>query len=262
MKELVIIKSGNKQIYHLPETIKEMTGKQIMEAIKYRADKMAGNGFNPYLTTLCGINKQLIPFLSKYHIYKLEQCFEYILSENWEEDFTEQKFKKILIGETEFHGYLANFGNTTWEEFIWADQLFINKDYKRLIACLYREKREKYNGETDIRIPFTNYGMEKRFQIVKTLDEATITALAFQYRAMRKASLETKYTQIFQEAVKYESEETQPEPEPEPDNFSWVKVHQNIMGDNIQNEKEYLNLSVHTVLNRLNTVIENKKKKK
>jgi len=262
MKELVIELSGQKHTYHLPTSIREMTGEQIIEALKYRSDKIAGIGFSPYLSTLCGIDPKIAKKLPAYHKYTIEQCFEYLL-EDWDADFTEQKFPKINIEENELHGYLGNFGNTTWEEFIWADQLFINKDYKRLIAVLYREKRKKYDGETDTRIPFTNYGIAKRFTIVNKLDDATITALAFQYRAMRKDSLETKYSQIFPEAVKYESEEPEPDAEPEPNNFSWVKVHQNILGDNIQHEKEYLQLNVHTVLNRLNeAIIEQKNKKK
>jgi len=262
MKELKICYNEETFIYHLPESIKEMTDEQIIEAIKYREDKIAQKSApDSFIQIMCGIDKAKIKLFFPYLKFKIEEYFQFLL-EDWNCDFTEQKFPKINIEEIELHGYLGNFGNTTWEEFIWADQLFINKDYKRLIACLYRLKREKYNGETDIRIPFTNYGIAKRFTIVNRLDDATITALAFQYRAMRKASLETKYPQIFPEAVKCESEEPEPDAEPEPNNFSWVKVHQNILGDNIQHEKEYLQLNVHTVLNRLNeTIIESRKKK-
>jgi hypothetical protein len=262
MKELKICYNDTTHIYHLPESIKEMTGKQLIEAIKYRNDKMAQKiASDSFFQTLCSVNKEEIKLFFPYLKYKLEQFFEYLLDKEWEESFLEQKFRKVNINEKEFCGYDDNFGNTTWEEFIWADQLFIIDDYKKLIACLYREKRENYNGETDTRIPFTTYGIAKRFTIVNTLDDATLYALVFQYKAMRKASLEAKYTQIFPEAVKYESDE--PEPEPEPNNFSWVRVHRNILGDNIQHEKDYLQLNVHTVLNRLNeAIIESKKPKK
>jgi len=261
MKELVIELSGQKHTYHLPTSIREMTGDQIIEALKYRSDKIAGIGFSRYLSSICGIDPKIAKKLPAYHKYTIEQCFEFLL-EDWNDEFTEQRFDKITIEKNVLHGYIGNFGNTTWEEFIWADQLFINKDYKRLIAVLYREKRKNYDGETDIRIPFTNYGIAKRLPFVNKLDETTITALAFQYRAMRKASLENKYPQIFPEAVKYENDEPEPEQEPEANNFSWVKVHRNILGDNIQHEKDYLQLNVHTVLNRLNeAIIESQKKK-
>lgn len=261
MKDLIIEHNEKKFTYHIPESIKEMTGTQIIEAIKYRTNKLAGKpAGDVFFTKFCGIEPAKVKLLYPFHKYSIEQCFEYLFTEEWDVAFNQQKFRTITIGEIKYHGYNDNFGNTTWEEFIWADQYFINKDYKTAIAILYREKRKKYDGETDKRMPFTNYSIENRKKEIDKLDDATIAALVLQYRAMRKASLEEKYPEIFPEPFQSDQNEM-PEPELDvSDNFSWVKVHRNIMGNNIQNEKDYLQLNVHTILNRLNDiVIENRR---
>ena len=246
----------------LYETIKELDrNRQIIEAIKYRADKLANKrASDAFFSIVCGIDPAHVKLLEPYHKFSIEELFEFLLNEDWNASFTEQKFYSLTVEKDNFYGYISNFGNTTWEEFIWADQCFINKDYRSLIAVLYRQKRKNYDGETDIRIPFTNYGITKRLPVINKLDDATIFALVLQYKAMRKASLEEKYPQIFPEPMQPEPDET-PEPE-SPNNFSWVKVHRNILGDNFVQEKEYLQLNVHTVLNRLNDVIIESRKRK
>jgi hypothetical protein len=261
MKELVINCNEKKHTCQLPENFSEMNDVQFIEAVKYRINKLAEKPTtDTFFTNLCGIDPHIVKQLPSYHKYSIEQLFEYILEKDLNIAFKAQKIPKIKIEETEYYGYWPDFENTTWEEFILADQFFMDNDYKSLISLLYRQKRENHDGETDIRIPFTKYGILKRLTIVNKLDETTILALALQYKAMRQASLEQKYTQIFPEHIKFEDDEKQ---EPEAQNkFSWLQVHRNILGDNIAQEKEYLQLNVHTVLHRLNTaIIESKKRK-
>ena len=266
MKELKIVVEDKEYIHQLPENFNEMTGEQIIEAIKFQFAQPSD--LSPsFIKTMCGVSEENAKLLSRFHLYSIAQQFDFLREKDWDVSFKEQKFLKINIGNTECYGYFPNFGNTTWEEFIWADQYFMDNNYRMLIACLYRQKRENYNGETDVRIPFTNYGITKRLQEVNKLDEATILALALQYKAMRVAALEEKYTAIFPYHEKLSEEETEEEPQEKTEstdnNFSWVKVHQNLMGDNIVHEQSYLKLNIHTVLNRLNNaIIESRKRKK
>jgi hypothetical protein len=87
--------------------------------------------------------------------------------------------------------------------------------------------------------------------------------------AMRKGCLEQKYGYVFpyreslDEQEEEEPQETIPEePRPESGRFSWVNVHRNLLGDAIQEEDRFLKLSVHTVLYRLNRVIQQERKRK
>ena len=84
---------------------------------------------------------------------------------------------------------------------------------------------------------------------------------------MRAASLESVYTEIFpyhdlNTADDDGPNDNPPEPEEQPSQFSWTNIHRNLLGDNIQDEEKFLQLPVHTVLYRLNTLIQESKKRK
>jgi hypothetical protein len=179
--------------------------------------------------------------------------------------FKQQKIIELTCAKKQLHGYHSNFGNVTWEEFIWADQCFIDKNYKMMLAVLYRQKRPDYTGENDIRIPFSTYSINKRIKLIEALDEDTFTTLIIIYKAMRYACLELKYGAVFPYHEKVtddvETEPTQIDSE-EKDTFSWVKVHQNLLGDQLVEEDKFLKLNIHIVLNRLNKVIIDNRKRK
>ena len=264
MTELKIDCNGHTHTFQLPENFSEMNREQFIAAVQYRMDKLSDKPTgNAFFTDVAGITQKLVEQLPIYHKYTIEKLFEFITEKDLDIAFYQQKFFTLKIGKIEYYGYHDNFGNTTWEEFVWADQAFINNDYKTLVAILYRQQRKNYDGETDIRIPFTNYGIMKRLPNVNKLDDATLFALALQYKAMRCASLENKYTQIFPAKMEFDNEEETPDHgTDQPENFSWVRIHRNLLGDNIVQEKEYLQLNVHTVLHRLNEVINESKKRK
>ena len=132
-----------------------------------------------------------------------------------------------------------------------------------MIAVLYRPQRVKWDGESDRRIPFTTYGITKRYKEFAEIDDTLIYAIITNYRAMRTASLEEIYTEIFPYKHSFDNEENPNQSSQNENMFSWANVHTNLLGDDLSNESKYLQLNVHTVLNRLNTIIkENRTKKK
>jgi hypothetical protein len=263
MHEIKVIVNEKERIFSAPSNFEEMLPKQFMEVIKWKTAGVIPTS-DEFIATMTNMPADIVKKFYPYHKYMIKEMFGYILTD--ELSFKGQKMSALKCGNKLLFGYDSNFGNVTWEEFIWADQSFILKDYKTMIAVLYRKMKPKFNGEEDKRIPFTKYGIEDRKKLIDKLDKSTITALILIYKAMRHACLEEKYDAIFPYHEKVSGDEMPepPEPnEPEEKKFSWVKVHQNLMGDNIVQEQQFLKLSVHTVLNRLNTaIIENRKSKK
>lgn len=242
----------------VPSSISELSGAQLIEAARLLT------GGEPDMSVLSGIPADVWADMAPFQQYAVRELFDFISAQSVREAaFKEWKLPAIRVGDDEWHGPISNFGNVTWEEFVYADQCMINGLHRAAIAALFRPKRKNYDGETDIRIPFTTYGTTTRFQLLADLDEAVQTAVLINYRAMRRAALENAYRQIFPyHDTQPDDDDTSDNSTPEPSSFSWISVHHNLIGDNIQDEDKYLRLNVHTVLHRLNQLIEESKKNK
>ena len=198
-----------------------------------------------------------------------EQCG--FIFEEQDYRFKTSKVPQMAIAGTTYWGILDNFSNITWEEFLYADQFLIQQEYENLCAVIYRPEKKHWDGESDRRIPFTIFGMRNRLELFKQVNYETLAAAVINYRAMRLACLEDKYHNIFSskdeleknELEDDEQEEETPEQEKEEINrFSWVNIHRNLLGDNVHEEYKFLRLPVHTVLHRLNALIEENRKYK
>lgn len=253
---------------NVPGSFEEMTGDQFREAIKLILEKNKSGSVSQKLT---GLPKDVISCLDNFEIFSINEMFDFIYQQNLGElKFRQWKIPVIDLNEEIFYGPTSNFGNITWEEFIYTDQCMINGYYTALIAALYRPERDGYNGETDRRIPFSIYGTTSRFAKFEQLDESDKLAILVNYKSMRRASFEEAYPEIFpfydnsdNDDHSDEIDDDEGKQNDKPMSFSWTRIHRNLLGDNIQEEEKYLNLNVHTVLNRLNElIIENRKYKK
>lgn len=272
------IKIGKKEKeYTFPDSFEKCNQKQFIACCKYFLDVQILWKQNPTMELKKDIMniflKSFIPFegndfarLNDFAKYKLLLEMNWILREESIQDlsFLEPKIHKLKIRDVELHGIHRNFGNVTWEEFIWADQCFIDHNNNMLVSILFREAIVPYNSDRDIRVDFNRYQLGDRLELIGKLPQEKILALVLQYKAMRNASLEQKYSAIFPEFSKELENETDSvkdldENEVE-SKFSWVKIHQNIMGDDIVNETKYLKLPATTVLNMLNNrIIKNRR---
>lgn len=242
----------------VPSSLSELSGAQLIEAARLLT------GGEPDMSVLSGIPADVWADMAPFQRYAVRELFDFVNAQSVREAaFKEWKLPAIRVGEEEWHGPISNFGNVTWEEFVYADQCMMNGLHLAAVAALFRPKRKDYDGETDIRIPFTTYGTSTRFKLLGDLDEAVLAAILVNYRAMRRASLEDVYRQIFPYVdARADDDDEGDKGNKEPSSFSWVAVHRSLIGDNIQDEDRYLRLGVHTVLYRLNSAIAESKRSK
>jgi len=260
MQELKIVYKKKETIHRAPAAFDEMTREQfILTAENILRSAIGSHDSDWYFCKMLGIDEKIWKKLPSFYCYSIRGLFEY--TGETEPPITKQLLPYIEINGQKYIGYQPGFSNTTWQEFIYADQYILQRKYREAAACLYRPQRANYDGETDRRIPFTIYGVNNRLEFFKDIPEAEIFAFVLNYNALRKRNLEEKYPFVF--GFRKEKEEEEEKKGSAPGTFSWVAIHREMMGDNFYDESKYFELGVQVVLHRLNSAIkENKSKKK
>ncbi|MCL2290289.1 MAG: hypothetical protein FWC34_06235 [Bacteroidetes bacterium] len=253
MNEIKIVVAKKELIYQAPEAFDEMAREQFILTAEKIIHTAAGIDNDNYYLAMTGIDKKVWDKLHFFQRYNIKQLFDFTLLVSL--SISKQLLPSIEINGQQFIGYQPGFSNTTWEEFIFADQYVMNGKYKEAAACLYRPQRSGYTGETDRRILFTIYGTNSRMQFFNNIPEAELLAFVLNYKALRKRNLEEKYPFVFSPKAQSTSQNNS--------TFSWVGIHRDLMGDHFYDETKFYELNVHVILNRLNTVIkENRHSKK
>jgi hypothetical protein len=260
MNEIKIISGKNESVYNVPESFDEMTRQQFILTAEQLIHAAAGIESENYYPAMTGIEKKSWNKLHFFQQYSIKRLFDFVSVP----EMSKQLLPVIEIAGQQFIGYQPGFSNTTWQEFIFADQYVMTGKYREAVACLYRPQRPDYTGETDRRISFTIYGTNSRMQHFNHIPEAELLAFVFNYKALRKRNLEERYPFVFGER-KTENGETENET-PSPSTvhrapFSWIGIHRDLMGDRFYDEAKFYDLIVHVILNRLNTVIKDSRNK-
>ncbi len=253
----------------LPDTVADLTPEQFREAVRHLTRPAGAPAADSLLTVVAGLPQEVVDSLTPFQRYRIEEELAFVTNPDGY-DFRDWKVPSVTIGGVVYYGPVSGFGNATWGEFVYADQCAIQGLHRALICALFRPKRKDYDGETDIRVPFTTYGTKHRFDLFDGIDPLDEAAILLNYRATRRAALERAYPEIFPYAGEKADKEkgdddsdSEAEDEKRPSSFSWVLIHRNLLGDRIQDEEKFLQLGVHTVLHRLNEVIkENRHRKK
>ncbi|MDL2312454.1 hypothetical protein LJC68_06215 [Bacteroidales bacterium OttesenSCG-928-B11] len=244
MNELKI-KDGDKEtVYNAPACFDEMSRTQFIETCGYALGKIDADS---YTISMLGMDRKLWDELEVFHRYVIRSMFAFVEIANPE--ISKQLLPFIEVAGQRFIGYQPNFSNTTWEEFIFADQYIMNGKFREVAAVLYRPQRTGYSGETDRRIPFTVYGTDSRLKLFAEMDEAQLLAFAVNYRALRKRNMEEKYPFVFSVQKEKTAQEEQTA------SFSWIAIHRDLMGDQFYDETKFFSTNVHVILNRLNQTI-------
>jgi hypothetical protein len=234
----------------IPSCWDDLTSMQFLEVVKFMPQILAEIFPDKLLLTLLGIDEKLFTKIKPIPKYHIRQTFNFLKEK--------PELKKLLVqsftvNNIEFVGYMPAFSNTTWEEFIYADQYFMNNQYINAIAVLYREQKENHDGQSDIRIPFSIYGTSKRLEQIQTLDSNTVASIALNYQTLREKHIAQEYTHIFSFSSAEDTSDN---------SFSWLNVHRNILSEYFFEEEKFMKSNVHTVLHRMNNIIEENKKKK
>lgn len=248
MNEIKIVINNKPLLFHAPSSWDEFTPKQMLTVVKTLPYFLSGENCDDMLMELlCMAEKKfrLLSAMQKYHIVSL---FDFLLKEPVIKKLIIESFKHKGI---QYIGYQSGFGNITWEEFITAERYFMRNDYTIAAAVLYRQKRAKHAGETDPRVPFSIYGTDKRAELFKTLDPCLLASIALNYSCLRKIYITNKYKYVFTSAASKEKSY-----------FSWISITRSVLGEDFFEEKKILKSNVHTVLHRLNTLLDPTNKKK
>jgi hypothetical protein len=227
----------------------ELSREQFIEVVRNLTTIADGTISDDLLRVLLGIDNSLFKLIPPVQRYYLKETFSFLQEKPEIETLLIQSFE---IDGITYVGYQPKFSNTTWEEFIFADQYFMKNDYTSAIAVLFREKKENYDEQSDIRIPFAVYGMPKRLKALQKLNVNVIAAIALNYRCLREKHIAEKYSQVFSYKASSESSE---------ESFSWLNVHRNILSENFFEEDKFYKSFVHAVLHRMNYVLEENRKK-
>ena len=247
----VKIKIGKRNYeYNIPETFAEMSQQQMLRATEYLLNK-DGADSDKYFCKYTNIKYDIWKKLDDYYKYVIKELAEPLTKQF--DDIDHQMLDSITLtndngNKEQFIGYQSAFANTSWIEFVYADQFIAEGKFHEMAATLYRQQRKDYDGETDRRIPFTIYGTENRLQYFKNIDNTTLFLLVSNYITMRKKYIEERYPHVFVVDATVKKNNS--------GKFSWLSVHRSILsGDSFFEEEKVNNANVHTVLNRLETVI-------
>jgi len=262
MNEIKLVSADKELVYSVPAAFDEMTREQFILTAAQIIHAAAGIESDNYYSAMTGIEKKSWDKLHFFQQYSIKRLFDFITVPQ----ISKQLLPTIEISGQQFIGYQPGFSNTTWQEFIFADQYIMSGKYREAAACLYRPQRADYTGETDRRIPFTIYGANSRMQHFNNISEAELFAFVLNYKALRKRNLEEKYPLVFPNAKPESNLEDTLSDNPNSQfsilnsQFSWVGIHRDLMGDRFYDETKFYELNVHVILNRLNSVIKETRK--
>ena len=261
MNEIKITTAGKELRYSVPATFNEMSREQFILTAAKTLHTAAEIDDDAYYLAMTGIEKENWNKLHFYQRYTIKRLFDF--TDGTIPTITKQLLSYIDIDGQRFIGYQPGFSNTTWQEFIFADQYMMTGKYREAAACLYRPQRPDYTGETDRRTPFTIYGTNSRMPHFNNLPEAELLAFALNYKALRKTHIEEKYPSLFQSSGSLNDNTSSLSTNhlPLSTNFSWLPIHRTLMGDHFYDEQKFYELNVHVILNRMNTVIQENRKK-
>lgn len=259
MNEIKIEIKGKSKTYRSPAAWSELGRRNFIPACMLRS----GNGDpEENIREIIGISKRDFKKIPKSYIMIIyEEYFKWITEIP---EYKDSKIDVVRLGLKKIRGPERQFSNITWEEFIWADTLYLRGMSDEAMAVLYRRERK---GEKE---PFDEKNMNANFKQIKKLPETTRLAMLINYDAMRLGVLEKKYKNLFPPRMTKQQFDSLSEEEKKrrlekdkSDSFSWMEVHTAIMGDNYYMADKYMKTKLSTVLDHIDrTIAEQKQTKK
>ena len=251
MNELKIETGKHNRTISVPSCWNELSQNEFISVARFLAEKDSNPLAEKRLLAVllrCSLDSvSSFPTMKLYFLFK--EAFGFLLA-------PQAIISKLLIPSIELEGqtligYQPSFSNTTWEEFVYADGYSLAGRFREAAAVLYRPQRHDFNGETDRRIPFTIYGTDSRMELFSKMDDTLLLAISINYNALRRNFLENRYPSVFARKGKKKKTKGQGETA-----FSWVGIHRDLMGDHFYDEHKFFESNVHSILNRLENVIE------
>ncbi|MCF6356536.1 MAG: hypothetical protein L3J54_01910 [Draconibacterium sp.] len=211
-----------------------------------------------FLSIMTGLSKRIIKKLDDYQRFQLIELFDTFHSDK---PYNEFIIEKIDCKNTMLFNPKPKLKNITFGQFIFMDTHFVNyqqssdiTDLNKFIAAVYLPFNERFTEEI----------IDNNYPLIAKIDLITKEAIAINYHLIRDWLCET-YPLVFQKQEKNNKDELSKNREqktiPKQNNNSWIKILDNIVGDDIINQDKYTNLSLHNTLRYLSEKIKANLKK-
>lgn len=226
-----------------PESWKELTPPQLIAVACTYKGRISENRF---LHIMTGIKARILKKLSPYQKYKLFELIGFI------SDL--KPYSSFIIDHLGINGksYFApkpRLKGMTFGQFIFADSFFKNyqdtsnpEEMNSFLAALYLPSGEKFTEEL----------IEQNAPVMNKVDAVTREAIFINYLLIFQWIVEL-YPLLFPriEHEKKKSLKDGSENIPQRDPKAWIKVFDNLVGDDIVNQDKYALLPVHNVFRYL-----------
>lgn len=246
-----------KRTFQLPENWKEMERGQFAALCTMLPALKAGTYTDEGLRRICGCPKR--QWRNTGHDQKLMLSHMLSWAAKTAPETEENKIGDIKTKGRRLKGWERHFSNITWWEFAWADTFFMQGRPEGIAAVIWRPCRK---GQKEA---FDDRKTGERMKTMSKLPQETLTAIYVNWMATRRASLESRYRNIFPRTKEAENDlpekyrkliPKKEEPEKKTERpFSWFDLHLDIMGDNITEEDKYRNARLSTVMNHIDRKI-------
>lgn len=236
-----------------PSTFAELTPVQFIAIAKLINGTISETGF---LKIMTGIKKISTNLLSDFDRYSLMNLFD---------PFMDLKpHNAFIIPEIKTSGKIfcspkSKMAGVTFAQFIFVESYFTDyqtdkkpSDLHKFIASLYLEQNHSFN-ENEI---------GANASLVSQAKPEMLEAIVINYVLIREW-LAQSYPLIFEQREEETDEEKQkPKTHKNPGNSGWIKIFENIVGDDLINHDRYALLPLHNVLRWMTVkIVENIKRK-
>lgn len=146
-------------------------------------------------------------------------------------------------------GFSDDFSDVTWQEWMIADSNANAGRWDNVAAVLYRPQKTDWDHKSDPRGEFSQWDCDTRLPQFQQLDKAVISAVALNYKLMRRM-LTRRYKRLFSGGSN------------KGNGADLQTLIRNIMGDNFFEEEKYLKLSVPSVLFQLDRMVREERERR
>lgn len=220
----------------IPEQWKEIDSGQLIALARANQDDISNVDF---IQAFTGIKKAVIKKLDLYQQFKIIEQIGFVNTISPHNTFI---LDKIIIGESIFTGPKPMLKGMSFGQFIFVDSHFRNynetsnpEELNRFLAALYLPEKKKFREKI----------IEKNYGLFSKADPAVKTAALLNYIIVFEWIMDL-YPLVFPRP--YEPEKEKPEKkESKRDPRSWIKIFDNLVGDDIVNQDQYAKLPFHSV---------------
>jgi len=219
-----------------PSSYSELLPKQIIAISRLMNQSISETAF---LNSLTGIPKFRIKRLDAFHRFNLMELITPLTNIKPHPDFI---IPSISISGNTFFAPKAKLAGVTFARFIYADTYFSNYQYDNDKTSLFKFIASLYLPEN---VPFSESIVQENSAIVSKVNPHILQSIALNY-ILVKEWLTAAYPMIFVTEEEDNNKDKKPD-KPKQNNNAWIKIFDNVVGDDLVNYDKYAELPVHTV---------------